>query len=261
VASDGTQSNDESYYPSISADGRFVAFGSSASNLVPGDTNGQPDVFVHDRFLVAGVSKSGSVVQGRWVYYQIDDSDSITDIKVELTNLSTDVDLYVNEGSLPTLTSYDCRPYKRGTTAETCTLTNPGATTWYIGVYGYTAGSFTIKATLSGGPRPLEPGVSQTGSVSLRQWKYYQIEASASDAQLKVELTNLSADVDLYVNEGSLPTLTSYDCRPYKRGTTAETCTLTNPGATTWYIGVYGYKAGRFAIKATLQCRQPDCPG
>ena len=36
-------------YPSISADGRFVAFDSLASNLVPGDTNGMRDVFVHDR--------------------------------------------------------------------------------------------------------------------------------------------------------------------------------------------------------------------
>ena len=34
--------------PSISADGRFVAFSSHASNLVPGDTNGWEDVFVHD---------------------------------------------------------------------------------------------------------------------------------------------------------------------------------------------------------------------
>jgi Tol biopolymer transport system component len=32
--------------PSISADGRYVAFGSPATNLVPGDTNGQDDIFV-----------------------------------------------------------------------------------------------------------------------------------------------------------------------------------------------------------------------
>jgi Tol biopolymer transport system component len=49
VASDGTQGNGESRYPSISADGRYVAFMSYASNLVPGDTNGVMDVFVHDR--------------------------------------------------------------------------------------------------------------------------------------------------------------------------------------------------------------------
>ena len=35
--------------PALSADGRFVAFGSDASNLVPGDTNNLFDVFVHDR--------------------------------------------------------------------------------------------------------------------------------------------------------------------------------------------------------------------
>jgi Tol biopolymer transport system component len=35
--------------PSLSADGRFVAFTSAASNLVPDDTNALPDVFVHDR--------------------------------------------------------------------------------------------------------------------------------------------------------------------------------------------------------------------
>ena len=49
VASDGTQGNGDSYTPSISADGRYVAFESEASNLVPGDTNGRMDVFVHDR--------------------------------------------------------------------------------------------------------------------------------------------------------------------------------------------------------------------
>jgi Tol biopolymer transport system component len=35
--------------PKISADGRYVAFASAATNLVPGDTNGQVDVFVRDR--------------------------------------------------------------------------------------------------------------------------------------------------------------------------------------------------------------------
>jgi Tol biopolymer transport system component len=49
VASDGAQSNGASYAPSISADGRYVAYVSTASNLVPDDTNRQPDVFVHDR--------------------------------------------------------------------------------------------------------------------------------------------------------------------------------------------------------------------
>ena len=48
VDSAGNQGNSESYSPSISADGRFVAFESLASNLVPGDTNGNTDIFVRD---------------------------------------------------------------------------------------------------------------------------------------------------------------------------------------------------------------------
>jgi RHS repeat-associated protein len=49
MASNGTQGNGNSMYPSISADGRYVAFSSVASNLVPGDTNGYEDVFIHDQ--------------------------------------------------------------------------------------------------------------------------------------------------------------------------------------------------------------------
>ncbi len=48
VSSGGTQANGESFAPSISGDGRFVAFVSSATNLVTGDTNGFSDIFVRD---------------------------------------------------------------------------------------------------------------------------------------------------------------------------------------------------------------------
>lgn len=49
LASDGTQAYGDSWNPSISADGRFVAFGSDADNLVPGDNNESRDIFVRDR--------------------------------------------------------------------------------------------------------------------------------------------------------------------------------------------------------------------
>ncbi len=49
VDSSGTQGNSNSYTPlSMSADGRYVAFSSSATNLVTGDTNAAQDVFVRD---------------------------------------------------------------------------------------------------------------------------------------------------------------------------------------------------------------------
>jgi hypothetical protein len=48
VGSAGNQGNGDSYRPSISGDGRFVAFLSRASNIVPGDTNLETDIFVRD---------------------------------------------------------------------------------------------------------------------------------------------------------------------------------------------------------------------
>jgi hypothetical protein len=46
---DGTAANAFSSFPAMSGDGRFVAFQSNATDLVAGDTNGAPDVFVADR--------------------------------------------------------------------------------------------------------------------------------------------------------------------------------------------------------------------
>lgn len=49
VRSDGSAVRGFSTSPSISADGRLVAFTSTAETLAPGDGNGETDVFVHDR--------------------------------------------------------------------------------------------------------------------------------------------------------------------------------------------------------------------
>jgi Tol biopolymer transport system component len=48
VATDGTESDADSYTPSISADGRYVALTSDSDLLDPNDANGFSDVFVHD---------------------------------------------------------------------------------------------------------------------------------------------------------------------------------------------------------------------
>ena len=89
VASNGSQGNGGSSYSSISSDGRMIAFISSASNLVDGDTNGISDVFVHDRItgITERVNVSSTQVQaneptftavisadGRFVVFESEDS-------------------------------------------------------------------------------------------------------------------------------------------------------------------------------------------
>jgi Ca2+-binding RTX toxin-like protein len=68
VDSTGVQANNASFDPVLSADGHFVAFWSSADNLVPRDNNGQADVFVYDRqvgrTMRISVKSTGAEVNG-----------------------------------------------------------------------------------------------------------------------------------------------------------------------------------------------------
>jgi Tol biopolymer transport system component len=58
----GAQANNHSTNPAISANGRYVAFSSSADNLVAGDTNGTFDVFLRD--LQTGATTMVSISSG-----------------------------------------------------------------------------------------------------------------------------------------------------------------------------------------------------
>lgn len=53
LRADGTQAAGHSFEPAVSHDCRYVAFTSYAADLVPGDTNGVGDVFIHDRLTRA----------------------------------------------------------------------------------------------------------------------------------------------------------------------------------------------------------------
>ncbi|MCS3892156.1 VCBS repeat-containing protein [Bradyrhizobium japonicum USDA 38] len=70
----GVQADDQNHQPVLSADGTKVAFESYADNLVPGDTNGAPDIFVKDLTTgaIALVSTNASGVQGdSWSYQPV----------------------------------------------------------------------------------------------------------------------------------------------------------------------------------------------
>jgi Tol biopolymer transport system component len=66
VSSEGGQADSFSLSPRVSADGRFVGFNGDSTNLVPGDTNGVSDTFVHDRQTgrTERISVSSDGVQG-----------------------------------------------------------------------------------------------------------------------------------------------------------------------------------------------------
>lgn len=80
TSSTGVRGNGNSGTPFLSAEGRFAAFVSSASNLVPDDTNGKNDVFVKDRqtgetrrvsISSAGAQGTGGIIGGNATYTPI----------------------------------------------------------------------------------------------------------------------------------------------------------------------------------------------
>ena len=67
VSSSAQQGDRPSWTAGISANGRFVAFTSQATNIVPGDTNDRQDAFVYDRRTgrTERVSVSSSTTPGK----------------------------------------------------------------------------------------------------------------------------------------------------------------------------------------------------
>ena len=68
----------------------------------------------------------------------------------------------------------------------------------------------------------------------------FSINVPASQSNLTVAISGGTGDADLYVKYGEVPSLASYDCRPYKWGNN-ERCSFRHQYAGTWYIMVYAY--------------------
>jgi cold shock CspA family protein len=108
VGPGGGQANGSSTFPDLSADGRYVVFDSTASNLVSGDTNGDADIFVHDRQTGltgrVSVSSTGQQTNGDSRYPVISADNSAVAFTSDASNLvsndtngSEDVFVYERE--------------------------------------------------------------------------------------------------------------------------------------------------------------------
>ncbi|MFC1582972.1 pre-peptidase C-terminal domain-containing protein [Planctomycetota bacterium] len=144
-------------YPSlISPEANRIFAGEGHSTIhVDAATNGVLDqcVIWLSEGLSSDVSAGGIVALDQWHCYSIEVPLGATELVVETTNATSDVDLYVRKGLLPSLSDYDFRPYTAsGNEIVTVDVSSsppisPGI--WYIGVYGYEAGSYTVKATIT----------------------------------------------------------------------------------------------------------------
>ncbi|MBM7117310.1 M4 family metallopeptidase [Archangium primigenium] len=200
--------------------------------------------------LANGTALTGiSVGAGEWsCTYTLTVPAGATGLKFDMSGGTGDADMYVKFGSVPTESSYDCRPYASGNT-ESCPVTTAQAGTYYVKLKGYSAasgislkGAFTTGGT--GGGDVLTNGVATAPfSGATGSWTCYTLAVpSGRTSATFTQATTGSGDADLYVRLGSKPTTSSYNCRPYKTGS-AESCTLSSPAAGTYYVCSYAYSA------------------
>lgn len=188
-----------------------------------------------------------------------------TQLSFALSGGTGDADLYVRRGSQATSSSNDCSS-AGGTNAESCAFASPTAATYYVRVQAYRAysGLSLVGNYTAGTGTPatvvLQPGVPVTNqSGAANAWLRYRIDVPAGATNLTVRTSGGTGAVDLYVRAGAEPSSSAFDCRPLVNGND-ETCTFAQPQATSYYVGLYGFKA--FAgVTLTASFTQPPTGG
>ncbi len=77
-------------------------------------------------------------------------------------------------------------------------------------------------------------------SASTGTWLRGSYVIPSGVSTLTFTISGGTGDADLYVRYNSQPTETLYNCRPYLNGN-AEQCTISNPQAGTWHVGIKAY--------------------
>lgn len=189
--------------------------------------------------------------------------------------LQTTVNASCSTDSDGTVTSYswswgDGTPAGSGAAASH-TYAAAGTYTILLTVTDNAGGTASTSQTVTvaggaGDPDPATPnlqsGVAQSFSVSSGAWVFRKIQVPASSTNLAVGMTGPGSglDADLYVRVTAKPTSSTYNCRPYLSGN-AESCSMSNPQAAWWYVGVYGYSgSGTVTITATVTTPAPNQP-
>lgn len=149
-----------------------------------------------------------------------------------------DPDLYARKDLPPQKATYDCRPYVSGQN-EKCTFRDAIPGDYHVMVLGYSAFS---GSTLIADHIPATNIPTNVINVAQGQFEYLEFDLPQGLYELEVSISGGTGDADLYLRYGAKPTLSNFDCRPYRYGNN-ESCYVGTPQAGTYHVGVYGYTA------------------
>ncbi len=247
IVANGTVNNGTNYQPSADLAANTTYYWRVRAENGCGNAWSASSTFttaaVSSNALIKGVAKSGLTGEtSSEKSFTFEVPAGASDLTFKTSGGSGDADLHVKFGQKATTSIYDCRPYKAGN-SETCNISNVQTGTYHVMLQGYEAYSgVTLIADYTagtpGGGNINEQNLSGSSSTKL----FHTIEVPAGKSKLEVVMSGGTGDADLYVRHGNKPTQSSWKCRPYKTGNN-ETCTINNPQAGTWHVGVFGYEA------------------
>lgn len=180
----------------------------------------------------------------RELHFSLEVPVGVSDLRFQISGGNGDADLYMQFGSPPTTSSYDCRPNLAGNN-ETCSIPNAQTGTYYGMVR---AESPFTDVSLVGSFDDGSTGWIKTDvSGSQFYWRHFTLEVNPHMSSLSVRMfggnfpgdeINTPYSNDIFLRHGSQPNHFDYDCRT-TGWSYSERCTISNPAAGTWYISVY----------------------
>ncbi|WP_407333504.1 M4 family metallopeptidase [Enterovibrio sp. 27052020O] len=210
------------------------------------------------------LSLSGS--RGDMLFYIFSIPEDGSDLDVRIAGGSGDADLYLNLGSAPSQSDFDCRPYYYGNN-ETCTASGDVGDTFYVMLHGYSDFAGVALSLQKSAPPlppeqradPIDPAIPVTnlqGSPGAAIYYSFTVTSAGvlasnratpnasgfSAGGVTISLAGGIGDADLYVRAGEAPTTAEYDCRS-SSSSNQESCLLSGLSAGTYYVMIYGVQA------------------
>ena len=201
---------------------------------------------------------------------------NLKNIRVTLTNMTKDVDLYLKtetfsdvkdnnpmEQRVPTIRRNDCYSSNGRGENEECyyRVIGPAPGTYdagvYILVYGFEAGSYRLEVKEEEAEKIDEISEKPTnGKVKKGESKQYKIYGKAGET-IEVSLFDLSDDADLRLKIGRKAALRTFDCKSINGGTKTDSCSVSLKKDSWVYAQVYGYQNAKYSIKRTQKIVNP----
>jgi len=173
-------------------------------------------------------------------------------LKVDLLNLTADIDLYVRAKDMPSIRVNDCYSSNSNLKNESCTLNNGDKESdYYILVYGYEEGNYRVDVSVGELEKIdilIEERVISEIYLDKGKTKDYRFSAKKGE-KVTVKLYGLSGDADLRLKIGRKANRHTFDCKSINGGTKEDICSLTLKEDAWVYVQVDGYRRTIFDLK------------